>query len=156
MPAQLRNQLGIAIGQQTYLAYCELLTSQRWQKLMAAGARPQRLLWASTGTKDPAVSDTLYVEALAAANTINTLPEKTLHAFAEHGVIKNTMAKDGCDSEKLLTSFAKAGIDIKALAMQLQQDGAQAFVKSWQQLLLRIADKSAVLSGKTTTTEELK
>ncbi len=156
LPTQLRNQLGIAIGQQTYLAYCELLASKRWQTLAAAGARPQTLLWASTGTKDPAVSDTLYVEALAASNTINTLPEKTLHAFAEHGVIKNAMPKDGGDSENLLTTFAKAGIDIKTLAMQLQHDGAQAFVKSWQQLLQRITDKSAALSGKTTTTEESK
>ena len=154
VPTQLRNQLGIAIGQQAYRAYCKLLTSERWQKLAAAGVRPQRLLWASTGTKDPAVSDTLYVEALAAEHTINTMPEKTLHAFAEHGSLQNVMDKDGGDSELLLIEFAKAGVDIEALAIQLQHDGAQAFVKSWQQLLQRIADKSAALSSKTNSTEE--
>jgi transaldolase len=152
VPDELRNQLGIAIGKQTYHAYCELLESTRWQKLAAAGARPQRLLWASTGTKDPAVSDTLYVEALAAPNTINTMPEKTLHAFSEHGsdnqVINLDINEDN-NTDSMLEKFAQAGIDIKALAMQLQRDGAQAFVKSWQQLLQRIADKSAALSGKT-------
>ena len=153
---QLRNQLGIAMGQRTYRAYCELLTSTRWEKLAAAGARPQRLLWASTGTKDPAVSDNLYVEALATPNTVNTMPEKTLHAFAEHGSLKKSMDKDGGDTENLLIIFSKLGIDIEALAIQLQYDGAQAFVKSWQQLLQRIADKSSALSGKNNTNEELK
>ena len=156
VPAQSRNQLGIAIGQQAYHAYCELLTSARWEKLAAAGARPQRLLWASTGTKDPAVSDNLYVEALAAPNTVNTMPEKTLHAFAEHGSLKKAMDIDGGDSENLLITFAMLGIDIEALAIQLQHDGAQAFVKSWQQLLQRIAEKTSSLSGKSKMNEELK
>ena len=132
VPAELRNRLGIAIAARTYRAYRELLASPRWRTLAAAGARPQRLLWASTGTKDPKASDTLYVEALAAPDTIDTIPEKTLHAFAEHGELKGAMAEDGGDAEAVLARFARAGIDLDALAMQLQRDGAQAFVKSWQ------------------------
>ena len=145
-PPELRNRLGIAIGGRTYRAYRELLASPRWKKLAAAGARPQRLLWASTGTKDPKASDTLYVEALAAPNTIDTMPEKTLRAFAEHGEIKGVMAEDGGDAEAVLARFAKAGIDIDALAIQLQREGAQAFVKSWKELMTRIADKSDALA----------
>jgi transaldolase len=141
----LRNRLGIAIGRRTYRAYRELLASPRWHKLAAAGARPQRLLWASTGTKDPKASDTLYVEALAAPDTIDTIPEKTLRAFAEHGEIKGVMADDGGDAEAVLARFAEAGIDTDALALQLQRDGAQAFVKSWKELMTRIADKSDAL-----------
>ena len=147
VPADLRNTLGIAICRRTYRAYRERLTEPRWQKLVAAGAYPQRLLWASTGTKDPDASATLYVEALAAPDTINTLPEKTLIALAEQGRIGGVMAEDGGDAEAVLAHFAQAGIDIDALALQLQQDGAKAFVKSWQQLLQRIADKSAVLAA---------
>jgi transaldolase len=147
VPAELRNQLGIAIGGRVYRAYRELLASPRWHKLAAAGARPQRLLWASTGTKDPEAPDTLYVEALAAPDTIDTVPEKTLQAFAEHGALKGTMAVDGGDAEAMLARFAQAGIDIDALAIKLQQEGAQSFVKSWQQLLQRIADKSAALAS---------
>ena len=145
-PPELRNRLGIAIGGRTYHAYRGLLASPRWEKLAAAGARPQRLLWASTGTKDPKASDTLYVEALAAPDTIDTLPEKTLRAFVEHGEIKGVMAEDGGDAEAVLASFAKAGIDTEALASQLQSDGAQAFVKSWEELMTRIADKSDALA----------
>jgi len=145
-PPELRNRLGIAIGGRTYRAYRELLASPRWRKLAAAGARPQRLLWASTGTKDPKASDTLYVEALAAPDTIDTIPEKTLRAFAEHGELKGVMAEDGADAEAVLATFAKAGIDIDALATQLQRDGAQAFVKSWTELMTRIADKSDALA----------
>ncbi len=145
-PRELRNRLGIAIGGRTYRAYRELLASPRWRKLAAAGARPQRLLWASTGTKDPKASDTLYVEALVAPDTIDTMPEKTLRAFAEHGEIKGVMAEDSGDAETELASFAKAGIDIDALAIQLQRDGAQAFVKSWQELMARIAEKSEALA----------
>jgi transaldolase len=144
-PAELRNRLGIAISGRTYRAYRELLASPRWQKLVAKGARPQRLLWASTGTKDPKASDTLYVEALAAPDTINTMPEKTLHALADHGQIKGIMAADGGDAEATLVRFAQAGIDVDALAKQLQSDGAQSFVKSWQQLLQRIAQKRAAM-----------
>jgi transaldolase len=145
-PPELSNRLGIAIGGRTYRAYRELLASPRWRKLAAAGARPQRLLWASTGTKDPKASDTLYVEALAAPDTIDTMPEKTLRAFIDHGKIKGVMAEDGGDAEEVLASFAKADIDIDALALELQRDGAQAFVKSWNELLKRIADKSEALA----------
>ena len=146
VPPELRNRLGIAIGGRTYRAYRELLASSRWKKLAAAGARPQRLLWASTGTKDPKASDTLYVEALAAPDTIDTMPEKTLRAFAEHGQIKGVMAEDGGDAEAVLARFAKAGFDADALAIQLQREGAQAFVKSWKELMTRIADKSEALA----------
>jgi transaldolase len=139
VPADLRNRLGIAIGRRTYRTYRELLGSKRWHKLAAAGARPQRLLWASTGTKDPQAPDTLYVEALAAPDTVDTMPEKTLRAFAEHGEIRGAMAADGGDAEAVLARFAQAGIDVDALALQLQRDGAQAFVKSWKELLERIA-----------------
>ena len=144
-PPELRNRLGIAIAGRTYSAYRELLASARWRKLAASGARPQRLLWGSTGTKDPKAPDTLYVEALAAPDTIDTMPEKTLRAFAEHGEIRGVMAEDGGDAESVLARFAKAGIDTDALATQLQRDGAQAFVKSWQELMTRIAEKSDAL-----------
>ena len=147
VPADLRNRLGISIAARTYKSYRELLASPRWRSLAAAGARPQRLLWASTGTKDPKASETLYVEALAAPDTINTIPEKTLHAFAEHGEIKGAMAEDGGDAETVIARFTRAGIDVDALAKQLQRDGAQTFVKSWQELLQRIDDKRAVLAG---------
>ena len=147
VPADLRNRLGISIAARTYKAYRELLASPRWRTLAAAGARPQRLLWASTGTKDPKASETLYVEALAAPDTINTIPEKTLHAFAEYGELKGAMAEDGGDAEAVLARFTQAGIDVDALATQLQRDGARAFVKSWQELLQRIDDKRAVLAG---------
>jgi transaldolase len=146
VPADLRNRLGIAIARRTYRAYRELLASRRWRALAAAGARPQRLLWASTGTKDPAASDTMYVDALAAPDTINTMPEKTLHAFAEHGEIQGAMPVDGGDAEATLTRFAGAGIDVDALAIILQRDGARAFVKSWQELLGRITEKSKALA----------
>jgi transaldolase len=147
VPADLRNRLGIAIGQRTYRAYRELLASPRWRNLAAAGARPQRLLWASTGTKDPDAPDTMYIEALAAPDTIDTIPEKTLRAFAEHGTLKGAMAEDGGDAEAMLARFAQAGIDHDALAIQLQREGAQSFVESWQELLRRIADKSAALAS---------
>jgi len=146
VPPELRNRLGISIGGRTYRAYRELLASPRWRKLATAGALPQRLLWASTGTKDPKASDTLYIEALAAPDTIDTMPEKTLHAFADHGELKGVMAEDGGDAEAVLASFARAGIDTNALAIQLQREGAQAFVKSWQELMGRIADKSDALA----------
>jgi transaldolase len=148
LPDELHNQLGIAVGQQTYRAYRELLASKRWQKLAAAGARPQRLLWASTGTKDPNASDTLYISAFAAPDTINTMPEKTLHAFADHGQLHGVMSDDGGDADAVLAQIAKAGVDIDALALKLQQDGADAFVKSWNQLLQRIADKASALAEK--------
>jgi transaldolase len=146
VPAELRNRLGIAIGARTYRAYRRLLDSPRWRKLAAAGARPQRLLWASTGAKDPKAPDTLYLEALAAPDTIDTIPEKTLRAFAEHGELRGVMAEDGGDAEAVLARFMQSGIEIDALAKELQRDGAQAFVKSWQELLQRIAEKSKVLA----------
>lgn len=150
-PAALRNQLGIAIGGRTYRAYRELLASPRWRRLADAGAQPQRLLRASTGTKPPDASDTLYVEALAAPDTIDTIPEKALLAFAEHGAVKGAMAVDGGDAEAMLARFAQAGIDIDALALRLQHEGARNFVRSWQQLRQRIADKGAAPDSRVST-----
>jgi len=145
-PAELQNRLGIAIACRTYRAYRELLASPRWSKLAAAGALPQTLLWASTGVKDPKASPTLYIDALAAPQTINTMPEKTLLAFAERGQLNGVMKEDTTETEKQLAEFRKAGIDVDVLAAQLQKEGAEAFVKSWQQLLKRIADKRARVS----------
>ena len=145
-PQELRNCLGIAIANRTYKAYRELLAAPRWQKLANAGAQPQRLLWASTGTKDPVASDTLYIEALAAPNTINTMPEKTLLAFAEHGELNGPMHTGGGNSEAMLVEFAKVGVDVETLAATLQREGAQSFTKSWNSLMDRIAAKSAALT----------
>jgi len=147
VPAALTNRLGIAVGQRAYKAYCELLASPRQQRAMNAGARPQRLLLASTGTKDPNASDILYIKALAAPLTINTMPENTLKAFADHGELGPAMPADGGDSEAVLSEFERAGIDVGALAAQLQQEGAAAFVKSWNELLAVIASKSAALEA---------
>ena len=146
VPDALRNLLGIAIAMRTYKAYRDLLASGRWQKLAASGAQPQRLLWASTGTKDPAAPDVLYVEALAAPDTINTMPEKTLHAFADHGKPKGILATDGGNAEAMLADFAKAGIDATSLAAELQRDGTAAFAESWIDLMLCIVSKSAMLA----------
>jgi transaldolase len=146
VPEQLRNRLGIAIAARTYRAHCDLIAGKRWRDLEAKGARKQRMLWASTGSKDPKAPAGLYVEALAAPDTIDTMPEKTLLAFAAGGSVKSVMAKDGGDAEAVLASFAKAGVDIGALAAQLQVEGAQSFVKSWTELMKRIADKSAALA----------
>lgn len=144
-PVSLRNRLGIAVAQRAYRCYRELLASSRWWALAQSGAIAQRLLWASTGTKDPAVPPTLYAEALAAPDTINTLPEKTLQAMAEQGTAGTVMDADGGDADRTLAEFAAAGIAIDALAEQLQVEGAAAFVKSWNGLLQRIADKSGAL-----------
>jgi len=141
-PAELRNRLGIAIAARTYRAYRELLDSRRWRGLAAAGARVQRLLWASTGTKDPGASDTLYVEALAAPDTIATVPENTLRAFAEHGRLRGALPADGGDAETVLAHFTSAGIDTGGLAATLQSDGTAAFVKSWAKLLRLIDVRS--------------
>jgi transaldolase len=146
VPDALRNRLGIAIGKRTYKAYRDLLASSRWQKLAASGARTQRLLWASTGTKDPAAPDTLYLEALAAPNTINTIPEKTLLAFANHGKVKGVLPPDGGDAETVLAEFALAGVDDAALAATLQREGAESFAKSWRDLMGRIASKSEAMA----------
>lgn len=145
IPGELQNRLGIAIANCTYKAYRELLASSRWRKLAGAGARPQRLLWASTGTKDPDASDTLYIEALAAPNTINTMPEKTLLAFADHGKARGELPADGGDAEALLAEFAQEGVDDAALAAELQREGTRSFDKSWNDLMDRIASKSAML-----------
>lgn len=146
VPTELRNRLGIAIGMRTYRAHCELLETKRWRELAAAGARKQRMLWASTGVKDPNASADLYVSAFAAPETIDTMPEKTLLAFAENGRVKSAMPKDGGDAEQVLKRFAQAGIDVNALAVQLQVEGAQSFVKSWTELMQRIAEKGAALA----------
>ncbi len=148
---ELRNRLGIAVAQRTYKAYRDLLAGARWQRLAQAGARPQRLLWASTGTKDPAAADTLYVAALAAPDTIDTMPDKTLQAFAEHGTVGAAMALDGGDGEATLAAFARAGIDVDALAARLQREGADAFAKSWRALLESIRLKSTQLAGAAST-----
>jgi transaldolase len=139
--AGLRDQLGIAVARRAYRAYRELLDSERWQGLANDGARPQRLLFASTGTKDPDASDVLYVEALAAPFTINTMPEGTLTAFADHGEVGEALAADGGDAEQILTEFAEAGVEVEALAARLQEEGKQAFDKSWRELLGTIEDQ---------------
>ena len=145
IPTELTNRLGIAIAQRTYKAYLEVLTSPRFQRAANAGAGAQRLLWASTGTKDPKASDILYVKALAAPLTVNTMPEGTLKAFAQHGKIGAMLAPDGGDCEQVLAAFAKAGIDIDALANRLQDEGAASFDKSWNELMACIESKSAVM-----------
>src|SRR6516165_3412536 len=145
VPEELTNRLGIAVAQRTYKAYRDLLTSPRWQRVYNAGARPQRLLWASTGTKDPKASDVLYVKALAAPFTVNTMPEATLKALADHGELSTIMAADGGDCESVLAQFAKAGVNIETLATQLQDEGAESFVKSWKELMGVIASKSDTL-----------
>jgi transaldolase len=146
VPAELRNRLGIAIAMRTYRAHCELLETKRWRDLAAAGAQKQRMLWASTGVKDPNAPADLYVSAFAAPETIDTMPEKTLLAFAERGTVKSPMPKDGGDAEKVLKRFAEAGVDVDKLAATLQIDGAQSFVKSWAELLQRISEKGAALA----------
>jgi transaldolase len=145
VPASLRNLLGIAIAMRTYKAARDLLTSPPWQNTYNAGARPQRLLWASTGTKDPSASDILYVKSLAAPFTVNTMPEATLIALAKHDQLGSILPADGGDCEEVLAAFAKAGIDIDELAHQLQVDGAKSFAKSWNGLMDVIASKIATL-----------
>jgi transaldolase len=145
VPAELNNQLGIVVSNQTYKAYREVLASPRWQRVFNEGARPQRLLWASTGTKDPKASDILYVKALAAPNTVNTMPEGTLNAFADHGEIGHIMATDGGNFESLLRQFIQAGIKTDALAAQLQEEGAKSFVKSWNELMDVLTSKTESL-----------
>jgi transaldolase len=145
-PESLRNRLGIAMAGRIYKSYRDLLDSARWQRAFNAGARPQRLLWASTGTKDPHASDVLYIKALAAPFTVNTMPEGTLKALADHGEIGPMLPADGGNCEEVLTQFVSAGIDIDALAAQLQDEGATSFVKSWDELMAVIASKSAALA----------
>ena len=151
VPEALNDRLGIAIAKRTYKAYRELLGSPRWQRVYNAGARPQRLLWASTGTKDPKASDVLYIMALTAPFTVNTMPEGTLKSFAEHGQLGTSLPADGGDCEDVLAQFSKAGININALADRLQDEGAKSFVKSWEELMAVIASKSAALENQKAT-----
>jgi transaldolase len=146
VPATQHNRLGIAMAARVYKAYRDLLDSPRWQRAFNYGARPQRLLWASTGTKDPKASDVLYIKSLAAPFTVNTMPESTLKALADHGEIGAMLPADGGDCERVLAQFAKAGIDVAALAAQLQDEGAKSFVSSWHDLMAVIAAKSAALA----------
>ena len=145
VPEALKNQLGIAVAKQTYKAYLNLLTSPRWMRAYNLGMRPQRLLWASTGSKDPKASELLYVSALAAPFTVNTMPEATLGALARHGGVGAALPPDGGDAETVLARFAKAGVDVAALSVRLQEDGAKSFVKSWNDLMQVIQSKSAAL-----------
>jgi transaldolase len=145
VPANDRDKLGIAVGQQTYAAYRDVLESDRWQRLANSGARVQRLLFASTGTKDPKASDVLYIGALAAPNTVNTMPEETLLAFGEHGQVGGVLPRDGADCEEVLAEFGRVGIDVAKLGTDLQADGAKSFVESWQDLLKALAIKSETL-----------
>ncbi|HUB33198.1 MAG TPA: transaldolase [Bryobacteraceae bacterium] len=147
VPDALRDRLGIAIAKRAYRAYRELLDSPRWQRIDKAGGRPQRLLWASTGTKDPKASDILYVQALAAPFTVNTMPEATLKALTQHSSIGPALPADGGDCEQVLAEFAKAGVDVDALAAQLQEEGARSFVKSWNDLMAVIKSKCDALKG---------
>jgi transaldolase len=145
VPAELKNGLGIPVGKQAYAAYRTLLDSDRWQRLASAGARPQRLLFASTGTKDPDASDTLYIEGFAAPDTINTMPDKTLLAFADHGEVPEPLPADGGDAEDRLAAYREAGIDTDELAARLQKEGAEAFVKSWRELVETVESESSRL-----------
>ena len=145
VPEDLRDRLGIAVAKQTYKLYRELLNSPRWLRLLNAGARPQRLLWASTGTKDPEASDVLYIQGLAAPFTVSTIPEATLKAFAEHGDVGDLLPADGGDCEGVLTRFQQAGIDLGALAIRLQRDGTEAFDQSWNDLMARLQSKGEAL-----------
>jgi transaldolase len=143
VPADLTNQLGIAIAKRTYAAYRKVLDTPRWQRIYNAGARPQRLLWASTGTKDPKASDVLYVKSLAAPFTVNTMPDKTLQALADHGDVDALLPADGGDGEEVLARFTAAGIDLDAVGAKLQEDGARSFSDSWSDLMACVAEKSA-------------
>lgn len=145
VPAELTNKLGIAVGAQAYKAYRDLLESDRWQRLENLGARPQRLLYASTGVKDPAAPDTLYISALASPNTVNTMPEDTLLAFGDHGAVTGVLPRSGGDAESVLAAFRKAGVDLTKLAATLQSEGAESFVGSWKHLLASIESKSKAL-----------
>jgi transaldolase len=146
VPQELKNQLGLAVGLDTYRAYRQLMDSDRMQRLENSGGRVQRLLWASTSTKDPAASDTLYVHGLAAPFTVNTMPDATLQAFHDHGEVGEPMPADGGDTDAMLARFRRAGIDLRELAAVLQADGAKQFVAAWNDLLGRIAAQRAALT----------
>ena len=146
VPDELKNKLGIGVGQHAYRAYRDLIASDRWQRLESLGARPQRLLFASTSSKDKRATDTLYITAFAAPNTVNTMPEDTLRAFADHGAVDGVLSAGGGDCDAVLAAHAKAGVDVNALAQQLQSEGAKSFVASWQDLLTSIGAKSKALA----------
>jgi transaldolase len=146
-PDELHNQLGIAVAKRTYKAMHQLLSSPRWERAYNLGARPQRLLWASTGTKDPKASDILYIKSLAAPFTVNTMPEGTLKALATHNDLGELLPADGGNCEEVIAQFTKAGIDVDALGVQLQDEGAESFVKSWNDLMGVISSKSAALAA---------
>jgi transaldolase len=149
LPADLHLKLGIATARRTFTAYRALVESDRWQRLLNEGARPQRLLWASTGTKDKTASDVLYVEALAASLTVNTMPEETLLAFADHGTVSETLAAGSTrQNDALLARFEAAGVDIARLGSRLQEQGVQAFAHAWESLLARIYEKAAAISAR--------
>src|SRR6202049_2427798 len=145
VPDSLSDQLGIAIGKGAYKAYRDVIASPRWQRAFNSGARPQRLLFASTGTKDPKASDVLYIKELAAPLTVNTMPEKTLKAFAEHGEVTGILPPDAGDSAAVLTQFAAVGVEVESLARTLLDEGAASFIKSWNELMAVIDSKSAAL-----------
>ena len=147
VPVECRNRLGIAVAKRTYKAYRDLLDSPRWRKLLDAGAQPQRLLWASTGTKDASAPDTLYVQALAARDTIDTIPDPTLQAFADHGQVHAPLAVGGGDAESVIAEFHQLGIDDAALALRLQLEGTASFRASWDSLLAGIRNKVSHLDG---------
>jgi transaldolase len=146
VPPGLVDQLGLAVGLDVYRAYRRLMTSERFQRLENSGARTQRLLWASTSTKDPKASDTLYVHGLAAPFTINTMPDATLEAFYDHGEVGDPLPPDGGDADAMLARFTEAGVDTAALADQLQRDGAASFVDAWKELMDRISAQSSALT----------
>jgi transaldolase len=146
VPDELKNRLGIAVGQHAYRAYRDLVASDRWQRLENVGAHPQRLLFASTSSKDKRATDTLYIEALAAPNTVNTMPEETLRAYADHGTFEGVLSASGGDCDEILRAHENAGVDVNGLAQQLQADGAKSFVASWQDLLKSIGSKSKALA----------
>ena len=146
VPGALRDKLGIAVGKGCYKAYRDVLNSDRWQRLVSLGARPQRLLFASTSTKDPKAPDTMYVQAFAAPNTVNTMPDETLLAFGDHGTVEGVLSPDGGDYAAVLAEYEKAGFDVAALAQKLQDDGAKSFVQSWQDLLKAIETKCLALA----------
>ena len=146
VPSEFHNRLALAVGKHAYRAYRELIDSPRWQRLMNEGARPQRLLWASTGTKDPNASDTLYIEGLASPLTVNTMPENTLHAFADHGTLGEPMPVDGGNGDEEIAEFEAAGVDVAALAVRLQEEGKESFNNSWRELLGSLESKREALA----------
>ncbi|MEO6798087.1 MAG: transaldolase [Candidatus Dormibacter sp.] len=148
LPDNLKDELGIAVAKQTYRGYREVLASAQWKALEARGAHSQRLLFASTGTKDPAKPDTYYIQALAAPDTINTIPPATLEAFADHGEFGEFLPADGGDADEVIAKVEADGINVPELAASLQSDGAASFVSAWEDLLRSIESKAASVTAK--------